>query len=68
MPILAVFYHGDGIALPLRLCDGEMGWRGYGRGYAGVAFRGKFGKISAPSPLATASAKLDVSDHSNGYQ
>ncbi|SFQ09656.1 acyltransferase family protein [Tranquillimonas alkanivorans] len=36
--ILVVFYHANDFVLPLRLYDGEIAWKGFGWGYAGVEF------------------------------
>ena len=35
---MVVFYHANDFILPLRLYEGEIAWRGFGWGYAGVEF------------------------------
>lgn len=35
---MVTIYHANDFVLPLRLFDGEMVWRGFGMGYAGVEF------------------------------
>ena len=35
---MVVLYHANDFVLPLRLYDGEIAWRGFGWGYAGVEF------------------------------
>lgn len=35
---MVVVYHANNFVLPLRLYDGEIAWRGFGMGYAGVEF------------------------------
>ena len=35
---MVVVYHANNFVLPLRLYDGEIIWRGFGMGYAGVEF------------------------------